>query len=426
MLGYYLDQAFGEGFIPSAKFRQSLIDLGHLVDVLIKVASPARTILRISRALLAHFADEVIVVPAYSVFTRQDGIPFTITQPVTIQVGMDYVDVEGIQGTPHTIHLQPSDFVITDRTTYPRFNLGKNVAADTVIVQETGTSYLWREVDSFWRSRSQNRDFLLYLYADNYRGETDTVFLTTGNGTYGKACPDTGLDVTYIVTDAERGNCGSGLSFLVPDKFLGMIAITNTTTASGGAAPESTEAFRARLPKVVRTQRRGVTKEDYNALLESIPGVFSIQAADRNDSWNWPHLYMGLYLMPEGGYEISDYLYAKAIAQCCEWGHLGNWPGRYVITPVNRQLLDVNCSFGVTQGFIRTQVEANVRQAIIDYFAPGRFVVGQSLNFSDLFLVISRIPGVAWIDFLSPTIEYPKTIIGSVLVLNNLIITVKN
>jgi hypothetical protein len=72
-LGFYLDEVFGEGYVTSAKFMQSLIDLGHLVDCPPKLMSPARTTLRLTIKQYEPYVLEVVDIPIYSELLGQMG-----------------------------------------------------------------------------------------------------------------------------------------------------------------------------------------------------------------------------------------------------------------------------------------------------------------------------------------------------------------
>ena len=53
LINLYLDLAFAENFVRTAKFKQSIIELAYLVGVSPKLASAAMTLLRISRVIQA-------------------------------------------------------------------------------------------------------------------------------------------------------------------------------------------------------------------------------------------------------------------------------------------------------------------------------------------------------------------------------------
>ena len=419
-LGFYLDEVFGEGYITSAKYKQSLVDLGHLVDCLPKLASPARTTIRLTRYNDTYFNQQIIHIPIYSEFTRSDGITYVCMSEYNIPVGTAHIDIPVIQGKITRIHLDPNDFIQIDNTKYNKYNLGANVAANCVLVYETGTEFIWTEEESFWRSGPTDKHFVLHLFADNYNGVKDTVFLVLGDGINGSDCPVDGLDIVYLTTDCRTGNCGTGVISGIPNGLMGIVSCTNTVIAIGGAVTEDIEAYRKRLPRVVRTQRRGVIKTDYSALIESIPGISSAQAADSNDSWNWPHVYVGIYILPEGGYTLNDYITELVYEQVTSWGHLGTWRGRYILAAANQLVKNITYTFGVAPGHNPSTVQAALVTAITNYFAPGQFAVGEDFSFADFFITMNRTAGVSWIDFSLPTSAHSATPIGSVVVMGTI------
>lgn len=393
-LNYYIDRVFQEGFISTAVFKQSLIELGKLVGYTPTLASPAATTMRLSRI---EGVTSRVVIPEHTIFSKADGIEYITIEPVAIEKNHTYVDVTAIQGKVHNVTITLADLVTNDWTPNLRYNLGTNVVSSTVTVEHTDEPIIWDFVESFWVSDAEDFHFTLDL-----NGEEDTVWLVFGNGEKGILPPSGDIRVEYVTTSGSTGNCGEGL---VVTTSIREITCSNITSATGGALSEGTEDIRASIPEVTRAQRRGVNKADYEALVRHIPGVLHCAAVDRNDSLDWPHLHIVLYVVPEGGGLISDYLRELILASVTSWGTLGVWENRYILKEPTLVPVDITLRVGISQGYSSNVVTTAVVTALEDLLSPDNREIGGTLTFSELHLTVSAVPGVSWLDYDDPIID---------------------
>lgn len=401
-LHFYLDLIFAESFLDTAWFKQDAIRLARLVDCKPKLAAGAYTRLKLTRTNNNVYDDTDISVPKNTSFTREDGIGFVTVQDVIIPVGVMDVYVDAIQGTFVDVRLTQDDFIYTDLTDFPKYNMGKNVAYGTITVSHSNDSLDWTEVDSFWRSRASDYHFSTELFADNFNGEQDTVFLVLGDGSKGHSVPDTGIHLTYIRTDGALGNSGSGVVTIYPNAYVNVIEVTNIVSATGGSDCETHAAFKDRVPEVTRAQRRAVTPEDYEALVKSIPGVADCQAVDRNLLTVYPWEFVALYILPEGGGVTPPLLMTEIKDQLIRWGHLNSWSGRYLVKDAVTVPVDVTARLNVAQGYLVESVRANVIAAINNCFSIPNVAIGSNFSFTLLNVSCNRVPGVNWIEFDTP------------------------
>ena len=102
LLNDYIDRVFAEGFLRTAWFKQSLVELGNLVDCLPKLANAAATTMTVTRVPNAEFDALPIPLPAGTPFMRKEGIEYTFQDAVTIAVGhRDY----RIRCSPRRLHI---------------------------------------------------------------------------------------------------------------------------------------------------------------------------------------------------------------------------------------------------------------------------------------------------------------------------------
>jgi hypothetical protein len=397
LLSFYIDEVFLEGYLSTARFRQSLVDIGATVGYTPVLASAAASVVRVTRG---GGYTRRIVLPRFMEFTRADGLIYSSVAASAISATPDYADVQVLQGVAHTLSLGASDFEYLDNTNKLKYNLGMEVAAGTVEIIHADESVVWTQVDSFWRSTSTDWHYMLEL-----DGETDNVYLVIGDGVQGSLLSFGDITVTYITTDGSSGNCGTGVITGLPANMVDMATCTNIEEATGGAPSEGTESIRESIPIVTRAQRRGVVKEDYQALIEHLPGVLHCQIIDRNDSLEWPHLYIVMYVVPEGGGVVTTTMRDILLDECTTWGHLGTWQGRYLIKDWTAFPIDVSIRIGVSVGYEHASVIAAIEDACTTFFLPENQGLALDVDFGDLNLTLSRVNGVSWIEFDAPVVD---------------------
>jgi uncharacterized phage protein gp47/JayE len=409
MLGFYIDEAFIEGFINTARFLQSLIDLGSMVDIRPMLTSPAATTLTITRGDTAAR----IVIPEESVFSRADGLIYSITEEAILETNENSVQVPALQGTYESASVIASDFDSIDSSMRMRYNLGVGVVESTVEMIDN-TQQEWTRVDTFFNSQADDTHFRVDLNADTYEGVENCCFLTLGDGIYGTATPPTTATITYVKSDGLIGNCGIGTITSVDRDFL--VTVSNLVAATGGSDIESVESLRSRIPRLARTQRRGLTVADYEAMVSAITGVVSVQAIDRNSGSDWPYLYIFIYVYPSGGGTLSNNLKTTIEDACAEWGAFGNWSGRYVISDVTETPLDISLRVGKRKGYSENTVSTYITTALTAALLPGMIEVGDGITLLELTETISKVAGVDYFSFIAPIVDVAG-VIGAVPVL---------
>lgn len=393
-LNDYIDRVFAEGFIATAQFKQSLVDLGRLVGYLPTLWSPASTRIRFTRI---EGVTGAVSIPQYTPVLRSDGLSYLTVEAVALQSGDDTVEVGAIQGEVNTLNITENDFDVTDWSGRPRYNLGTGIMSGYVSISHGSPATEWAEVDSFWRSWPEDFHFLLEL-----NGDTDEAWLVVGDGTQGYGLPDGAVEIEYVTTSGASGNAGAYTVTTVPESLAELVTATNIEVATGGASPETIASLRQQIPAVTRTQRRGLTKADYEALVGHIPGVLHVSALDRNDSTEWPHEHVVIYVVPEGGGPMSTLLQSQILSECGTWGHLGAWHNRYILKDAVELPTNITCQIGVVQGYTSEGVKSAVVDALTSFLSADQRTIGGSITLTELHAVVSAVSGVAWEEFLSP------------------------
>lgn len=399
---FYTDQVFAEGYKDSCRFKQSLINVAKLVDVLPKLASASSTELTVTRTGNAFYLGQELTIPKGTEFYRSDNITYVSLEDLVIPIGTTSASIEVFQGSLQQRTLTDADFSYTDLSGHLKCNLGKNVAARTVTLIHGDDDQPWEEVESFYRSVSTSLHYRLEVFADEYEGETDTVFLVLGNGTKGSSYPGSPMTIQYVLTDGPEGNTGANTITQMSSIYSAMVSVTNASPSTGGSLTESMEDFRQRIPDTVSIQRRGVSKPDYPEIVKPIAGVGDCQVTDRNTDPEYPWEYICLYVVPSGGGSMSPELTRAVYARLTEKGGLGGWRGRYILKDAVPVTIPVTCRVNITTGYSTNTVSQALRTAISALFLIQYGAIGSLFSFSDLNVAASRVAGVNWIEFDTP------------------------
>lgn len=421
-LHWYIDEAFYENFITTADQRQSLINLAALVDWKITLPAGASCLLRLTRK------SEVtgnIEIPLYSSFARNDGTVYTLDSSddtlYIMQSDEDYIDVPVVQGQRYTYAIQEHEFEEHDLSGLLRYKLNSDVASVSVRLYNTSDTFEWTEVDSFWRTDNTSYNFTLEYESDPENPIEDSCYLVLGS--IGFPSGDT-LTCSFNRTAGSSGNTGVGTILNVNGALSAYVTCSNTTSAVGGANIESIDSFKSRIPRAVRTQRRGVVSDDYEALVLSVPSVRFCQVIDRNDNQEIPHLYIKVFVVPYGGYELSEQIRNDILQELTAKGTLGSWSGRYIISEASQYPVNLSVRIGVASGYNQVSVRSAVISALTSYLESDIFGIGDGLDFSDLNLYTGRLSGVSWVEFDDPQSDITMSD-GYIIVPGNISVTIQ-
>lgn len=417
-LSFYIDWVFNSGYVETAAFKQSLINIGKAMDTLPKLASAARTEVTVTRI---SGVTGSITIPKYTRFERIDGVGYLTDADVILSSAETTASIPVTQGDLVEVTVDIDEFDAIDHSRKLRYNMGANVAAYTSSVVDTDTSIAWEEVESLYRTTSDDLHYYLELYAQPLNGIQDTTYLTLCKKTTDADLPSS-LDVTYIQTLGLDGNTGAGTITVCPSALEYTITATNSDPATGGGPCESAADLRWRIPTVARTQRRGVIKDDYQVLVMGISGVKYCEIFDRNDIDDWPHLYLAIYVTTEGGGAMSSYLRQAILSQCSALGHLGTWTGRYLLFDATQIPVNINARVGITSGHTSVVVFSNIQTALQNSYGFDNATSLKDWSFSGINYVIESVTGVDWVEFNEPTTSISAGD-GEILVLGSVTLT---
>ena len=394
-LSFYIDWVFNSLSVDTATFKQSIINIGKALDTLPKLASSATTEVVVTRG-----EDYVgaISIPKYTKFQRLDGVGYLTDYDVIIPADENSATIPVTQGDLVELTLNISDFDVVDYSKRLKYNLGANVAAYSSSVTDSSLELEWEGAESFYRTVESDRHYCLELHAQPIDDITDTVYLSLSKLSTSSDLPSS-LDVRFIRTNGLDGNTGIGTINIVPAILQDVVTVSNSNPATGGGPCESIESLRWRVPAVARTQRRAVIKEDYETLITSISGVKFCEVYDRNDGDSFPHLYLRIYVLPEGNGNISNNLLGLILDECFAWGHLGNWEGRYLVRDFEKSPVDINARVGISDGHQAEAVFSSIRTALSTLYNADTTAYLKTWLFADLHNCVSGVSGVSWVEF---------------------------
>lgn len=395
MLAYYLDAQASECYLPTARQRQSIINLCAMVNYRLHSAVAATTRVRFT---LAQPAQRDITIPAGTVCRAQgvsDLIPFETVSDCVITTGLIDGEVNARQGSRHT------DVFQGNGQAFQRLVLtNPGVAYGTISLTVNGI--VWQEVEHFAESTQADRHFCVDIDG------LDQTILTFGDGTYGVMPPaGSTITVTYLTTVGPQGNLAPHLITELPNPILAdgqpiTATVDNPISATGGADAESHEHARLLAPAVLRSTWKAVTKADYQALCMAFPGVAKAQVLDLNDDTTMRIYTVRVVIAPEGGgvpspqlrADLHTFLEARRMVTI----------DIFVDEPAYRTV-PVSATLYIYPDQDGDQVRQRASLALTDHFAFDRQTFGRAVYTSDLIAVLDGVAGVSHVVLRSPTVD---------------------
>lgn len=276
---------------------------------------------------------------------------------------------------------------------------------------------LWSREPHLLESRAFDKHYVAAADEDGH------VWLHFGDGIHGLRVPverdpadpanpltfitSTTIEIRYRLGDAAAGNCAPNtlnhvdepatrLSTGVDPATLGIVAVTNVTSARGGRAPMSIDAARFAIPESLRhgPLGRAVTLRDYADAAASVEGVARATAVNIDGIFNAVRILVD----PEGQGELSpelrDSVYARVdYLRMAGREHLVG-PPRYVPLEVK---LAVCAEPEMGRHTVRERVLAALRPGTrerMGFFHADRLSFGDKVELSDLIAHAQGVDGV--------------------------------
>lgn len=393
MLAYYLDAQSAEAFLPTARQRQSVINLCKLISY--RLDSPVAA----STELKFHVGfpfDKDVVVPKGTrcrAFIDGEPIPFETSRETTLYRGQLEAFAPARQG-----QRELQSFIGTGLP-WQEFRLSaRDIAQGTVTVTINGL--VWTEVLHFQESGKEDRHF---------RTETDALDVTKiffGDGIRG-SIPLSGslIGVDYLRTLGAKGNLAPNLITKMVDTIQMdgaslTLSVVNPFPATGGSDRETVAQAKQKAPAEIRTLWKAVTKDDFKALAEGFPGVAKAQVLDLNDCSHHHYFQVSLAIAPNGGGapskllmdELAFYLEERKLITT----EITLYEPYYKAIPIDA---DVFVNVGEDPNLVRIRIE----DSLADFLSFQRVGFGQDIHVSDLVALIDNTRGVSHVRLHTPS-----------------------
>lgn len=400
ILCYYIDKQTAENFLTTAQLRQSVIDIGKMLDYRLAGPSPASGTIRLT--LDPGTFDYLTSIPEG--FRVSNGtIVYETAAEVNVTPGALFVDIPAIEGeTIRETLLGDGALGTSDGSPAQTFVLNfRNVILSNTErdlpkdIEVRVDNVLYTPVFNLVTAQSNDR---VYLVNTNEDFESSITF---GNGVFGIIPPaGTDIEATYRVLKTEReensyGNVNSGTITTLEDSRVGVLSVTNLEKFSGGRQAESIEEARINIPRSLKAGDRAVSFEDFIALAEAFPGV--AKAAALRGAGD---LDIDLYIAPDGGGSASQALKASIVAHFESRKMIGAniFPRDPVYQPV---VLDLRTQASPNNRNIDVKTaQTNALQNLFDFdnlsFGQGIFL--KSTGGSDIYDINETLEGVNGVD----------------------------
>lgn len=238
-------------------------------------AATADLLLTLSGPVLS----EDLPIPKYAAFRApQENIPFILLdENVFLPAGQMTVTVPVVQGYFGSETLGTSDGSANQIFYTSTINILQNDAQQTLNLTVGGVT--WKAVTTLAFSKPEDKHYIFQRQSD---GTGKFIF---GDGRTGAIPPaNQQISVSYVVGGGKIATLGpnSITEMLTPLMAGGntlTVTVTNPTAASGGSDEESIAHARVVAPYWWRSQDRGVTLKDYEALATRYPGVLDARSS---------------------------------------------------------------------------------------------------------------------------------------------------
>jgi predicted phage baseplate assembly protein len=403
-LMYYQDRVANEAFLATAVERRSVIDLLSLIGYTLGTPAPAalKLTLRASNTAATPVVIEVgarfstVAAPGKPAidFVYLPGTDPTATAPLAVARdgtgGELAIEIPVVQAT----RVLREALGITTGDRNEAFPLKQR----PVVLPRDADAQDWIRVEidagggfETWHKRKT----LLYSTANDPHytvsiDDQDRAQIVLGDGTYGRLVPaGSQLRASYMVGGGAAGNVGPNTITVLTSGVNVSAKLSHALAASGGQDRETIEHARELAPQVFRSFQRAVTADDYAALARNVPGVARAIAVPQ--SWSW----VDLYVVPDGGYDLSDALRATLL-RYFETRRLVT----VVVTPRSPVFVrvDLTINVEVEPTFYRDDVAQRARDALDALFAVDNLDFGRNVYVSKVFEAVEAIDGVAFAE----------------------------
>ena len=413
---FYLDMQGQELDLNMARQRADVIRLLRLIGYEMRGVAASRGSVTIQVSPSETPIYPVTIQGGTQVSAQGDtgSLTFTTVGPgsVTLVGPTDSKTVRVVQGINSTTTF------ISDGTPTQKFLINaSNVDKTTVqlTVDEDPTDNInpipWILVDSFYNSESVDVHYKVQI------DEFARVYVIFGDGQFGYIPPQNAtIYATFVQTDGINGNVGqnaisrvsSGVPLVQDAKGNKVnLSVVNSEATAGGEDVENIEEAKTTALGLLFGLNRAMSRGDYEALTESIPGVTKAIAWGENEEQNPDYRLLNRVRVSFFSDAFADMYYNPSSR--ASYRSLRDNQVRTLLTQkmpittrlvfVDPQFIDifVNLEIGVdTSQYDPNIVLDQIRFNILNYFNISTVTFGQDVRISTILSLVNAVDGVSW------------------------------
>ena len=411
---FYMDMQGQELDLDRARQRVNVIKSLRLIGYEMKGISSALGTVTIQPSPNQSSVIFPIYLDAGTQLTAQSAtssLIYTTTESTVLSSASDVKIIPVIQG------ISTTDTYISDGTPTQKFILNStkaDKASIKVYVDESSTDItasVWEMVDTFYQSTYSSKHYKIQI--DEY-GRTSIIF---GDGQFGKIpAKSLKINVKYIISDGANGNVGKNAITQVASgapmvrdansNKAGVSVLASSATA-GGADAESIEQAKETATGLLFGLNRAMSRDDYRALMLSIPSVSKAIAWGEAEEQNPDYRLMNRVRVSFFSNIFADMFYNPATR--ASYRALRDNQVRKLLLermPITTRLVFVDPV--LTDIFVSLQVGINInkydpnivsdqiRTAILDYYSLTNTYFGQDIRISNILALANSVTGVSW------------------------------
>lgn len=412
LVHYYIDNIGRESHLDSARLYSNVVKLSRPWDYRISSSQPAVVQLTISYNSTTTTTWTGVVIPLGSILQTANGIQFVTTAALTIPAG-SFSTASGQISAQNVTNVPYFALITSDGSTNQVHELTDQIAGFSVIVKTNAN--VWTSVETLAFSFPTDYHFIQTVNEDG------KVVLVFGDGVNGIIPPATvDIQVTYNKTEGVLGNV-DGQTIIqivsgIPPVTNYIASVTNLEAAVAGRGVEPADTIKQGVARLFRTRNRAVTRLDFKDIAILHPQIENagiiFQCGKTVD----------VYVVPNGGGIAPPALLASVVAWFDD--------NRRIITHRVRAFtageIHILGTIDVIAlaGFDLVDVQANVEQAWLDFFASENQEISGAVRIGDIYEVIEAAEGVrvSTITLLS-ALPFPRVLGSTTNVLNWTVIT---
>ena len=415
MLSFYLDYAANENFLPTARDRASVINLGKLVGY--QLRPPTSAAVSCTATITAIHGTDVVI-PADTVITLASGLVFRTLTAQRIEAGSLTAEIDFTEGEAR------SDAFVSTGVAWQSIRVSEPGAVyGSIVVTVDGTT--WDRTSSLVYSSALSAEYSTVYNEDDY------AYIKFGDGVNGQV-PPTGAAITVsyrvgggiasnILINEINTTVVGNLEGTLPIVPITVSVANNLYRGSGGEDRETIEHAKLWIPRWVSANGRAVTENDFDALANAFsdstygaPSFVKAKLKQEIPELNTVQLYvwgrdsMGQVAAASVGLKDAIYAYFS-----------NNGPGsvRTICTDVEMQdgeitYIDVVATVTVSSAYSATAIVATIESNLDALFSSAGNIPGTDVHLSKIYNAMQDVEGVehAIIDSVTASDETIETI----------------